>query len=409
MLSMFSRRSETTGFAALNLPAVLLNALKEIGFTEPTPIQAQAIPVILEGHDLIGNAQTGTGKTGAFVLPILARLLADPDAKLSAQGPEVLILSPTRELANQINETVKALRRGTDIRSIVIFGGVGQSQQVSDLRRHHPRVLVATPGRLLDLVNQRLLNLSSISTLVLDEADRMLDMGFIHDIRRVVALIPKKRQTLMFSATMPKDIVQLAQKILHLPKRVAVDPVSSAVEAIDQSVIHVDREQKRLALLALLRNEEFTRSIVFTRTKHVADRIATFLTRNAVVSGAIHANKSQGARLRALEGFRDGKIAVLVATDIAARGIDVDDVSHVINYDLPEVPETYVHRIGRTGRARKQGAAISLCDHEQRDLLRAIEKHLGQTVRVDPKPNMDFVLAVAPAVAPRRDFRRGRR
>lgn len=378
--SLFSSAPAIAGFADLSLNPALLETLSKIGFSEPTPIQAKAIPVVLTGKDLIGNAQTGTGKTGAFVLPILTKLMADSLNGLRSSGPEVLILAPTRELASQIHDSVKTFARGTKINSSVIFGGVGQMAQTRDLERNFPRILVATPGRLLDLMGQGFIDLSSVNVLVLDEADRMLDMGFIHDIRRIVKVIPTERQTLLFSATMPKDIVQLANQILRSPERVAVDPVSSAVELIEQSVILVNNSEKRSALLDLLQQDGVTRAIVFTRTKHVADRIQLFLEKSQITCRAIHANKSQGARTHALKGFKSGEIPVLVATDIAARGIDVDDVSHVINYDLPEVPETYVHRIGRTGRAKKVGVAISLCDNEQRRLLNDIERHLGKSI-----------------------------
>lgn len=380
--SQEAKQGEINGFAGFNLNPKLIKTLNEISFINPTPIQSQAIPVVLSGSDLIGNAQTGTGKTAAFVLPLLTKLMAVPYSVSQTFGPEVLILAPTRELAAQISENIRTLANGTGIRSSVIYGGVAQSNQIRDLDRNYPRILVATPGRLLDLINQRYLDLKSVNVLVLDEADRMLDMGFIQDIKRIVVMLPKKRQTLMFSATMPQEIVSFAKNIMQSPKQIAVDPVSSAVKIINQFVVHVGREQKRAALLQLLKDPGMVRTLVFTRTKHVADRVAKYLSSNQISTRVIHANKSQSARQSAMSGFKSGHVPVLVATDIASRGIDVEDVSHVINYDLPEVPETYIHRIGRTGRAKKSGVAISLCDAEQKRLLNSIERHLGKPIPV---------------------------
>ncbi|WP_374377776.1 DEAD/DEAH box helicase [Dongia sp.] len=359
-------------FASLNLVEPLMQAVTESGYTKPTPIQAQSIPALLEGHDLLGLAQTGTGKTAAFTLPMLQRLMAhrkQPQPK----SMRALILTPTRELAVQINDSIKTYGRHLPLRSTVIFGGVGQVPQINTMRRGID-LLVATPGRLLDLMNQGHVTLSSVEFFVLDEADRMLDMGFIRDIRKIVAALPARRQTLLFSATMPADVTDLAHSLLTKPKRVEVVPQSTTAERIDQIIYMVPRANKRKLLAELLSAPDVTRTIVFTRTKRGADRVAENLERDGHSSAAIHGNKGQSARQIALNSFRNGSVKVLVATDIAARGIDIDNISHVVNFDLPLEPESYVHRIGRTGRAGAAGIAISLCDGEERSLLRDIEK-----------------------------------
>jgi len=369
-------------FEDLALVEPIRRALKDEGYATPTPIQAQAIPQLLAGQDLLGIAQTGTGKTAAFALPILQRLAASRgQAGLQRKTARCLVLTPTRELALQIGDSFRAYGRHLGLRSLVIFGGVGQNPQVAGMARGVD-ILTATPGRLLDLLGQGHLRLDAIETVVLDEADRMLDMGFIHDVKKIVALLPKQRQTLLFSATMPSAIARLAAGILRDPVRVEVTPPSTTVELIEQRVAFVERAGKREMLCAMLRDRALARVLVFTRTKHTANRVAEQLTRAGFSAEAIHGNKSQGARQRALEGFRAGHVRVLVATDIAARGIDVDGITHVVNYELPNVPDTYVHRIGRTARACAAGAAISLCDGEERAYLRDIERTIGRKVPV---------------------------
>ncbi len=369
-----------TSFADLKLSEPLLRALAEEGYTTPTPIQAGAIPYLMHGRDLLGLAQTGTGKTAAFALPILHRLSTHRHPA-APRGARVLVLSPTRELASQIEASFVTYGRHMRLSHAVVFGGVGQGRQVDALRRGVD-VLVAAPGRLLDLIGQGHIDLSSVEVLVLDEADRMLDMGFVRDIRRVVSMLPRDRQTLLFSATMPKSIAELAGGLLRDPARVEVTPPSTTVDRIRQAVMFVDEANKKAATLMLLQSPKVARAIVFTLMKHEANKVVEFLARAGVSAEAIHGNKSQGARERAMAGFRDGSIKVLVATDIAARGIDVDDISHVFNYDLPNVPETYVHRIGRTARAGAEGWAVSLCDAEQRAWLRDIEREIGQSIPV---------------------------
>lgn len=357
-------------FQDLPLQPAILKAVAEAGYTSPSPIQAGAIPSVLAGRDLLGCAQTGTGKTAAFALPILQNL--------SAQTPQrpcirALILTPTRELALQIGDSFSAYGKHLKLRHTVIFGGVGQQPQVEALRRGVD-ILIACPGRLNDLIGQRLIDLSGIEIFVLDEADRMLDMGFIHDVKKVIAKLPRRRQTLLFSATMPKEIEELADSLLHDPAVVKVDPVSSTVDRIDQKLYFVEKKQKIELLAYLLQDKSIVNALVFSRTKHGADRIARLLNKAGITAAAIHGNKSQTARVNALEGFKAGKTRVLVATDIAARGIDISELSHVFNYDLPEVPETYVHRIGRTARAGADGVAISFCSTEEREYLAGIEK-----------------------------------
>ncbi|MBZ4421914.1 DEAD/DEAH box helicase [Myxococcus sp. RHSTA-1-4] len=367
-------------FDELQLHDSLLRAVKAEGYTTPTPIQTKAIPHALAGKDVLGVAQTGTGKTAAFALPILQRLSAKAPAG-GARPVRCLVLTPTRELAGQVGESFATYGKHLPLRHAVIFGGVGQTPQVQTLQRGVD-VLVATPGRLLDLMEQGFVSLRSLEVFVLDEADRMLDMGFIHDVRKVIKALPQKRQTLFFSATMPPEIVDLSRSILTDPVRVEVTPVSSTAETVTQQVYFVEREQKRGLLTHLLKEGRIPRALVFTRTKHGANRVAKQLEGAGVHAAAIHGNKSQNARERALDDFRTGSIRVLVATDIAARGIDIDGLSHVINYDLPNVPEQYVHRIGRTGRAGASGTALSFCDGEERAFLRDIERTIRRSVPV---------------------------
>ena len=374
----------TVSFDELGLIKPLAQAVREEGYETPTPIQQQAIPFVLEGRDLLGLAQTGTGKTAAFALPILQRLslMGDNSTRDNPRGERpirVLVLTPTRELATQIGDSFAVYGRHLPYRHAVIFGGVGQGPQERALRGGLD-IVIATPGRLLDLASQRLLHLSKLEVFVLDEADRMLDMGFIHDVRKIIALLPPKRQTLFFSATMPPDAADLAAMILKNPAEVAVTPVSSTVERIEQSVFFVEKADKRLLLAELLKGTTVTRALVFSRTKHGANRVADYLSDRGIAAQAIHGNKSQNARERALAGFKNGSLRVLVATDIAARGIDIDEISHVINYDIPNIPETYVHRIGRTARAGAAGIALSFCEAEERpflvDIERLIRKHV---------------------------------
>jgi ATP-dependent RNA helicase RhlE len=369
-----------SSFDSLGLIEPLLRALADENYETPTPIQAKAIPPLLDGRDVLGCAQTGTGKTAAFLLPILQSLSED----LGAGKPVIraLVLTPTRELAAQIGDSFEDYGHYLDVRHRVIFGGVNQKPQVASLRRGID-VLIATPGRLLDLQQQGFVDFSNVEFFVLDEADRMLDMGFINDIRKVLALLPKRRQNLLFSATMPSTIVKLASGFLHEPVRVEVDPQSTTVERIAQQVMFVDRGDKKHLLRDLLRTTEVESTIVFTRTKHGANRVVKDLAKSGIDAAAIHGNKSQGARLRALSGFKSGEIRVLVATDIASRGIDVEGVSHVINFDLPNESESYVHRIGRTGRAGREGIAIAFCDETEVSYLRDIERLISQTLDVN--------------------------
>lgn len=367
-------------FDALFLVKPLLKALEEEGYSQPTPIQQQAIPPILDGRDLLGCAQTGTGKTAAFALPILQRLDEAYRSGLP-RGLRCLILTPTRELALQIGESFQAYGRHLRIRSSVIFGGVGQTPQVEALKRGVD-ILIATPGRLLDLIGQGYIRLDSLKIFVLDEADRMLDMGFIHDIRKVIKLLPEQRQSLFFSATMPPDIQELSMDILRNPAEVTVTPVSSTAEMIDQYVYLVDKINKPKLLLHVLETQDSPSVLVFTRTKYGADKLAKVLNKQGVKADAIHGDKAQNARQRALAQFKNGEIRVLVATDIASRGIDIDALGFVINYEVPNIPETYVHRIGRTGRAGSSGTAISFCDHEEAPYLYDIEKLIGKLISI---------------------------
>jgi ATP-dependent RNA helicase RhlE len=361
-----------TDFHDFKLNDAISRALVEEKYSTPTPIQAQTIPTVMSGRDVIGIAQTGTGKTAAFALPILHRLAASPRA-LEPKTCRVLVLSPTRELSGQILDSFRAYGRHLRLRSALVIGGVSMGAQVRSLFQGVD-ILVATPGRLLDLVKSNALRLGAVECFVLDEADRMLDMGFIDDIRKIVAKLPAKRQTLMFSATMPRAIAELAAHMLRDPVKVAVTPDAPAAERIDQRIIRVDRAAKPAILVDVLRGETVDRALVFTRTKHGADKVVRRLVAAGIAAEAIHGNKSQGQRERVLAAFRTGKVRTLVATDIAARGIDVDGISHVVNFDLPNVPETYVHRIGRTARAGAEGIAISLCDAEEMPFLRDIEK-----------------------------------
>jgi ATP-dependent RNA helicase RhlE len=369
-----------TTFSGLNLAQPILRAITDGGYTTPTPIQEKSIPALLQGRDLLGVAQTGTGKTAAFALPLLHRLSETP-RKAQSRKPLALILAPTRELASQINDSLRIYGRHVHLRSCVIFGGTSARPQIQALNRG-VHIAVATPGRLLDLMNQGHLRLDAIEVFILDEADRMLDMGFIHDVKKIIAAVPNKRQTLLFSATMPNSVQGLADGLLRDPVRVEITPSATTVEKIDQRVLFVPKDKKRALLGELMNNQDIKRVLIFTRTKHGADRVARHLHQCGVQSDAIHGNKAQNARQRALKSFRSGHIRALVATDIAARGIDVDGVTHVINFDLPNDPESYVHRIGRTARAGATGMAISFCDHDERSYLRDIEKTIRQGVEV---------------------------
>ena len=396
-------------FKKLELIEPILKALEDEGYTTPTPIQQQSIPLILEKRDLLGCAQTGTGKTAAFAIPILQLLYAEKKNETGRKQIKVLILTPTRELAIQIDESFAAYGRYTGLTHTVIFGGVSQVPQVNQLR-HGIDILIATPGRLLDLMSQGYIGLQHLKIFVLDEADRMLDMGFIHDVKRVIIKLPAKRQTLFFSATMPPEIQKLADILLTKPAKVEVTPASSTVDKIDQGLFYVDKTNKPLLLLYLLKSPAIVTALVFTRTKHGADKVVKILHKENITAAAIHGNKSQNARQHALSQFKNGKLRVLVATDIAARGIDIDDLTHVFNYELPDVPETYVHRIGRTGRAGNAGVAVSFCDYEERTELRDIQKLIGKNIPVvDSHP---YPAGSAPAAPPssqqqRPAFKRG--
>ena len=366
-------------FQELGLNEPILRALADQGYEQPSPIQAKAIPPALTGRDVLGCAQTGTGKTCAFAAPILQQL-----SGRKAQGRPIraLILTPTRELALQIQESFEAYGKYLPLRSTVIFGGVGQAPQVERLKKGVD-ILVATPGRLGDLYGQKLIDLSRLEIFVLDEADRMLDMGFIHDVRRILGWLPAQKQTLFFSATMPPEVQGLVDSLLHNPAKVAVNPISSPVEVIDQKLYYVDRGNKTRLLAALIRELDVKNALVFTRTKHGANKVAGDLVKAGISAAAIHGNKSQTARQQALADFKSGAVQVLVATDIAARGLDIEELSHVFNYNLPDVPETYVHRIGRTGRAGRGGTAISFCDEEEKAILRDVEMVIDKLLDID--------------------------
>jgi ATP-dependent RNA helicase RhlE len=373
-------------FQDLKLIEPILKALKHEGYTTPTPIQEQSIPIILNRKDLLGCAQTGTGKTAAFAIPILQILHNDKAQNNGSKAIKTLILTPTRELAIQIDESFAAYGRHTGLKHLVIFGGVSQHHQVEALKRGID-ILVATPGRLLDLVQQKFVHLDQVKILVLDEADRMLDMGFVNDVKKIIGKLPQKRQTLFFSATMPKEIQALADSILNNPEKVEVTPVSSTADTIQQGIYFVDKNDKKSLLIHILKDKTIATALVFTRTKHGADKVVKDLIRVGITAEAIHGNKSQNARQRALTNFKSRTTRILVATDIAARGIDVDDLTHVINYELPNVPETYVHRIGRTGRAGASGIALSFCDADEGEFLYDIHKLITKPIPViDDQP-----------------------
>src|ERR1700744_232100 len=390
-------------FQDLKLIEPILRALKTEGYTTPTPIQEQAIPIILEHNDLLGTAQTGTGKTAAFAIPILQLLYQDRLQHKEQKTIKAIILTPTRELAIQIDESFAAYGRHTGLKHLVIFGGVPQQPQVQALQRGID-ILVATPGRLLDLCDQKLLSLRDIRYFVLDEADRMLDMGFINDVRKILTKLPAKKHSLFFSATMPPEIQKLAGSILVNPSKVEVTPVSSTAETIQQHLYFVNKKDKRSLLLHILKDDTIPTALVFTRTKHGADKVAQGLTRAGIRAEAIHGNKSQNARQRALINFKNRHTRILVATDIAARGIDIDDLTHVINFELPNVPETYVHRIGRTGRAGASGIALSFCDNEEKEFLRDIQKLIARQIPVvEDHPHMLYgglAVEAVPSAAP---------
>jgi ATP-dependent RNA helicase RhlE len=367
-------------FETLNIIEPILKSLKEEGYTTPTPIQVQAIPIVLQGPDLIGCAQTGTGKTAAFAVPIL-QLLSKNKSFDRKKKIRSLIVTPTRELAIQIEESFKAYGRYTGLTCTVVFGGVNQNPQTNALR-NGVDILIATPGRLLDLMNQGFISLKDVEIFVLDEADRMLDMGFIHDVRRIIAALPQKRQSLFFSATMPPEIVRLAGSIVYKPVKVEVTPSASTVDIVDQFVYFIDRGNKNSLLLELLKDEKIKTALVFTRTKYGADKVVRVLKKKNISAEAIHGNKAQNARQKALSSFKAQTTRVLVATDIAARGIDVDDLEYVINFEIPNISETYVHRIGRTGRAGAKGTAISFCDAEEKEYLKDIEKLITKKIQV---------------------------
>ncbi len=368
-------------FQALNLIEPIQKALAEEGYSTPTPIQAQAIPAILQGKDLLGVAQTGTGKTAAFAIPTIQLLTQHPVQHRAKRTIKALIVTPTRELAIQIDDSFKAYGRFTGLKHTVIFGGVKQGRQ-TDVLQDGVDILVATPGRLLDLINQRFITLKDIQVFILDEADRMLDMGFVHDIKKILTFLPAKRQSLFFSATMPPEIQKLADNILYKPVKVEVTPVSSTADTIKQAVYFVEKDQKNALLMDILKDKSIETVLVFTRTKHGADKVVKVLAKHEIKAEAIHGNKAQNARQRALENFKNKTTRVLVATDIAARGIDVDNLAYVINFDIPNIPETYVHRIGRTGRAGANGTAYSFCDSEEKAFLRDIQKLIAKNISV---------------------------
>ncbi|MFT5141902.1 MAG: ATP-dependent RNA helicase RhlE [Rhodothermales bacterium] len=370
-----------SSFSELGLIEPLLRAIKAEGYTIPTPVQEKAIPIAIQGIDILGVAQTGTGKTAAFTLPIL-QWIEESGERAVPNSPRALILTPTRELAIQIDESIKTYGRHVDHKHAVIFGGVGQGPQVTKLRKGI-HTLVATPGRLLDLMQQGHIRLDRVGAFVLDEADRMLDMGFINDVRKVVAKLPDRRQSLLFSATMPSAITTLAEQILWKYERIEIRPAATTADRVEQRVLFVLKNNKRELLQELFDDPLMDRAIVFTRTKHGADKVAKFLNQRGIQSNAIHGNKSQSARQRALGGFKDGQVRALIATDIASRGIDIDDVSHVINFDLPNEPESYVHRIGRTARAGADGMALSFCDADELEFLDNIEKIIRQKVPIE--------------------------
>ncbi len=375
-------KSSFMSFESLNLIEPIKLALAAEGYTTPTPIQQQSIPIVLEGKDLLGVAQTGTGKTAAFSIPIIQKLYQNRDINRKGRRKiKALIVTPTRELAIQIGESISAYGANTDLRYTVIFGGVKQGRQTDELH-NGVDILVATPGRLLDLIAQGFISLNAVEIFVLDEADRMLDMGFVHDVKRLITLLPKQRQSLFFSATMPPEIVKLASTILHNPSSVSVTPVSSTADTINQFLYYVDKKDKNALLLDILKDPKIETALVFTRTKHGADKVVKVLLAKGIKAEAIHGNKAQNARQRALTNFKSKETRVLVATDIAARGIDVDDLAYVINFEIPNIPETYVHRIGRTGRAGATGTAFSFCEDEELGYLKDIQRLIGKKIPV---------------------------
>ena len=394
-------------FKDLNLIAPIHKALETEGYTKPTPIQEQAIPPILQGKDFIGCAQTGTGKTAAYAIPVLQLIAREPRIARGKQDIKALVLAPTRELAIQIGESFTAYGKHMGLKNTVVFGGVSQGSQVTALRSGID-ILVATPGRLLDLIEQKYINLRHIKYFVLDEADRMLDMGMVHDVKRIIAQMPKVRQNMLFSATMPKEISKLIDSILKDPIKVAVTPVSSTLDIIEQAIYFVGKKDKKYLLINILKDKSITSALVFSRTKHGADKIVKDLLTAGIEAQAIHGNKSQNVRQLALSNFKTGKTRVLVATDIAARGIDVEELSHVINFDLPNIPETYVHRIGRTGRAGLGGVALSFCDEEEKAYLKDIQKLISKSIpiiRDHPYPLLETAFVVNKPI-PKKAFTR---
>lgn len=375
-----AQHEPNNGFRSLGLKQELVKAVQDLGFEAPTPIQKEAIPQVMTGQDVLGCAQTGTGKTAAFSLPMLHHLLTT-DQRGGRSRIRALVLAPTRELALQISTDIRDYSKYTKLSNAVIYGGVGQQPQINAVRKGVD-ILVATPGRLLDLIGQGHIDLSHVEVFVLDEADRMLDMGFIHDVKRIINMVKNKRQMLMFSATMDRNVTDFAKSVLQNPRRVNITPEQVTTELVEQSVVFVPKKQKQNVLEQVLTEDDVTRALVFTRTKHGANRVVKKLVRKGISAEPIHGNKSQTARQRALKNFRKGKTRVLVATDVASRGIDVDDISHVIQFDLPNEPETYVHRIGRTGRAGSEGIALSFCDDSERSYLKSIEKLTGQRIPV---------------------------
>ena len=383
-------------FKDLDIIKPILRAVEEAGYEQPTEIQENSIPVVLKGKDILWCAQTGTGKTAAFAIPILQNIVRDKE-KNDERNIKALIVAPTRELAIQIEENFAMYSKYLDIKDTVIFGGVNQGSQVRKIKAGVD-VLIATPGRLLDLSNQKHVDLKNVKYFVLDEADRMIDMGMIHDVKKIISRLPKERQNLLFSATMPKEVMKLVNSILKNPVKVEVQPVSSTAEIISQGVYHVPKKNKKSLLIHLLKDESIKSVIVFSRTKHGANKIAKDLEKAWVAAAAIHGNKSQNQRQLALNNFKEGNIRVLVATDIAARGIDIDELSHVINYDLPDVAETYVHRIGRTGRAGASGVAITFCDEEEKAMFRSIEKVIGKSIPVLAEEEYEIIQPVVQPV-----------
>ncbi len=381
-------------FQELQIIEPILNALKVKEYAIPTPIQTESIPLLLQGKDILGSAQTGTGKTAAFAIPILQNMYLEKQRNKQPRVIKALVLAPTRELALQIHDSFKEYGKNVDLKTTVIYGGVNQSKQIKILNQGID-ILVATPGRLLDLIQQKKLTLAKVSYLVLDEADRMLDMGFVKDVKKIIKMIPIERQTMLFSATMPKAIISLATEVLNDPVRVQVTPEEETIDKIKQSIYFVEKKKKIDLLISLLKNKNMKSALVFSRTKHGANKIVKILVQAGIRSEAIHGNKSQGARQEALNQFKAKNIRVLVATDIAARGIDIDELSHVVNFDLPDVPETYIHRMGRTGRAGLGGFSISFCSEDEMKLLQDIQKHIKMTIPVETDPVFSVIIGKA--------------